>query len=134
MADIIEVPIEDAEAKEVSESPREALIMIPEPKPRGRPRGSVNRPKTAPKTAPKKRAARPRPEPLEAGNSTPEPPSPPTVRRPWSRAASSETVESVAPPAPTAQEIAAQVLFLLSNRRNDQTAARREKYRGWCPQ
>jgi hypothetical protein len=39
-----------------------------------------------------------------------------------------------APSAPTAQDIAAQVLYLLSNRRNDQTAARREKYKGWCLQ
>ncbi len=134
MAEITEVPICTGDVTEVSEAPVEEVFMTPLPKSRGSPRGSLNKPKAAPKAAPKKRAQRARPAPLvESGGSTPEPPSPPIVRRPWSRAASSESVQLEAPP-PTAQDIAAQVLYLLSNRRNDQTVARREKYKGWCEQ
>ena len=65
MADIIEIPIVDEEAVEVSEAPAEA----PKPKARGRPKGALNKPKVPPKPKPKPRAA-----PPESEDEPPEPP------------------------------------------------------------
>jgi hypothetical protein len=126
MSDIIEIPIVDEEAVEVSEAPAEEVVA-PKPKARGRPKGALNKPKAAakPKRAP--RATAPPPE-----SEDDEPPAPPPrARRTRARAASPDSVDMEPP---TAQDIAAQVIHMLSNRRTDQSAARREKYRGWTGQ
>jgi hypothetical protein len=128
MADITEIPIVDEEAVDVSEAPAEEEVMTPKPKSRGRPPGSLNKKKVAPKA---KRAPRAPPAPAPESEDDEPPPPPPRARRTRARAASPDSVEMEPP---TAQDIAAQVIHMLSNRRTDQSAARREKYRGWCGQ
>jgi hypothetical protein len=131
MTEIIEIPIVDEEAVEVSEAPAEEVV-VPKPKARGRPKGALNKPKAPPKPKRAPRATAPLPESEDDEPEPPEPPQPPPrARRTRARAASPDSVEMEPP---TTQDIAAQVIHMLTNRRTDQSAARREKYRGWCGQ
>ena len=123
MAEVEEVPISDAPIDVAVEEPEPAEAA---PKKRGRPKGSANRPKAVavkakPKRAPKKQAT-----PVESEDDDTPPPAPRKPRR----ARVEESQDSVSPRA-TTQDIAAEVLQLLSNRHVDRTTARRLKYASW---
>ena len=126
MAEIEEVPILDAPIAEAVEEPEPVEAA---PKKRGRPKGSANKPKAVvvkakPKRAPKKQAT-----PVESEEDDTPPPAPRKSRR----VCVEESEDSVSPPRATTQDIAAEVLQLLSNRHVDRTTARRQKYASWFP-
>ena len=121
MAEIEEVPILDAPIEVAVEEPEPAEAA---PKKRGRPKGAANKPKAVvvkAKRVPKKQAT-----PVESEEDDTPPPAPRKSRRVHVE----ESEDSVSPLA-TTQEIAAEVLHLLSNRHVERNAAKRRTYASW---
>ena len=146
MSSIVEVPIvaDSSPGEAVEESAPEPAVL-PAPKKRGRPKGAPNKPKqpvviqevpVAP--SPKKKRATQAPPPSESDE---EPPTPkPSRKRARPRAPSSSDDEPAlpkkrttrgVPEPPNTQQLAAEVLQLLSSRHVGQANARRARYASW---
>ena len=142
---IVEVPIvADSSPGEAVEGNAPEPAVLPTPKKRGRPKGAPNKPKqptpiqevpVAPAPEKKKRAAKPPPS-----ESDEEPPAPkPSRKRARPRAPSSSDDEPAPPKKrttkqpepPNTQQLAAEVLQLLSSRHVGQANARRARYASW---
>ena len=146
MSSIVEVPIvADSSPGEAVEESAPETAVLPAPKKRGRPKGAPNKPKqplviqevpVAP--APKKKRAAKAPPPSESDE---EPPTPkPSRKRARPRAPSSSDDEPAlpkkrttrgVPEPPNTQQLAAEVLQLLSSRHVGQANARRARYASW---
>ena len=146
MTSIVEVPIvADSSPGEAVEGNAPEPAVLPTPKKRGRPKGAPNKPKqpvviqevpVAPAPEKKKRAAK-APPPSESDE---EPPAPkPSRKRARPRAPSSSDDEPAPPKKrttkqpepPNTQQLAAEVLQLLSSRHVGQANARRARYASW---
>ena len=128
---IEEVSIE-TQPEVVAEETNEVEATTPPaaPKRRGRPPGARNKPKAVviPETKPKAKKPKARPQtPEESEEEAP----PPPRRRRAPRPISEASQDSVSPDPPDTRAIAAEVLNILSNRHQDRSQARREKYASW---
>jgi len=147
MISLVEIPIvaDSSPGEAVAESAPDTAVL-PAPKKRGRPKGAPNKPKqpvviqevpVAP--SPKKKRATKAQPPSESDE---EPPAPrvPSRKRARPRAPSSSDDEPAlpkkrttrgVPEPPNTQQLAAEVLQLLSSRHVGQANARRARYASW---